>query len=59
MVTVVLGALLLGEPVTRFVVAGGVLVMGGALRVQSEEEEAGMLPEAPVLSEPREWGPSC
>lgn len=53
-VTVPLGAVLLGEPVTRFVVAGGVLVIGGVLLVQSEGDEAGMLPEATVLAEPEE-----
>lgn len=53
-VTVALGASLLGEPVTPFVVMGGVLVLGGVLLVQTEESEPGALPEAPVLSGPDE-----
>ncbi len=50
-VTVALGALLLGESVTLFVIAGGVLVLGGVLLVQSERSEPGMVPEAPALSD--------
>lgn len=50
-VTVALGAALLGEPVTPFVVTGGVLVVGGVLLVQSRGTEAGTLPEAPSVSE--------
>lgn len=53
-VTVALGALLLGEPVTPFIVAGGALVLGGVLLVQSESGEPGRLPEAPVLSDSEE-----
>lgn len=49
-VTVSLGAVLLGEPVTPFVVAGGALVVGGVLIVQSGGTEIGTLPEAPSLS---------
>jgi drug/metabolite transporter (DMT)-like permease len=51
-VTVALGALLLGEPVTLFVIAGGVLVVTGVLLVQSERSEPGMVPEAPAVSDP-------
>lgn len=53
-VTVALGAVLLAEPVTPVVVAGGVLVVGGVLIVQSSEAEPGVLPDAPAMSEPDE-----
>lgn len=39
-VTVILGAALLDEPVTVFVVLGGVLVLGGVVLVQSGSSEA-------------------
>ena len=44
--TVVLGALLLAEPVTPTVVAGGVLVLGGVLLVQRDGNAEGP-PDAP------------
>lgn len=47
-VTVALGAALLAEPVTPFVLAGGALVLVGVLLVQSGG--AGGLPEAPAVS---------
>lgn len=43
-VTVGLGALLLGEPVTPFVVAGGALVLGGVLLVRHGSDESGVRP---------------
>ncbi len=54
LVTVALGAVLLGEPVTASVVAGGVLVLGGVVLVQSRGAEAGSLPEAPAMSRSEE-----
>lgn len=51
-VTVALGALLLGESVTLSVIAGGILVLGGVLLVQSGRTEPGMVPEAPPLFDP-------
>lgn len=53
-VTVALGALLLGEPVTPVVVAGGVLVLGGVLLVQSQGNDAGSMPEAPAATDPED-----
>ncbi len=45
-VTVVLGALLLGEAVTLAVVVGGIFVLGGVLVTQSAPDEPETLPEA-------------
>lgn len=50
-VTVVLGAVLLGEPVTLFIIAGGILILGGVILVQSGRAEPGTLPEAPAISD--------
>jgi len=52
-VTVTLGAALLGEPVTVSVVAGGALVIGGVLVVQSGGD-SGALPEAPAVADSEE-----
>ncbi len=53
-VTVALGAALLGEPITRFVLVGGVLVLAGVLLVQSGRPEPGALPEAPAVADGEE-----
>lgn len=50
-VTVALGAALLGEPVTASVIAGGVFVIGGVLVTQSSGAEPGAIPEAPAVAE--------
>lgn len=51
-VTVALGAVFLGEPITVFVIAGGGLVLGGVLLIHAEKGEPGSIPEAPALSDP-------
>lgn len=50
-VTVALGALLLGEPVTPFGIAGGVLVLGGVLLVQRRRDGTEVRSEATTASE--------
>jgi drug/metabolite transporter (DMT)-like permease len=50
-VTVALGAVFLGEPITVFVIAGGVLVLGGVLFIHAERGEPGRITEAPALSD--------
>lgn len=53
-VTVALGAALLGEPVTASILVGGALVIGGVLLVQSGGHDGGSLPEAPAVTDPNE-----
>lgn len=53
-VTVALGAFLLGEPVTVAVVVGGALVLVGVVLLQSGTASSEAVPEAPVLRDPEE-----
>ncbi len=50
-VTVALGTILLGEPVTAFLLVGGVLVLAGVVLVQLDREETAPMPEAPAVAE--------
>lgn len=50
-VTVALGALLLDEPVTVFVLTGGALVLGGVLLVQSQRANAESHPETAATTD--------
>lgn len=57
-VTVALGALLLNEPVTVFVLAGGGMVLAAVVWIQGRSDEPVAMPEAPAAPERGDSGGS-